>query len=204
MTTSQVWFGGDLSSDDRQRRFVQTVASAALTWGFDDVVTDHTSARSAYDDGSGRLVEVLIPGLTTSRRILRVLYEPEPDPMSCPVLQSEWTADAYEFDRPDFEAPDEETELWVTGVNASPEQCGRWAADWFERQLRRPVVRREWDRPSSGLSTLVPWPSSGPAYAVWTIRQPDRYLDSKGLTWGWLDRRPASREVVERAGLAAA
>jgi hypothetical protein len=130
-----------------------------------------------------------VPRLTTSRVRLRVLYEFGISGL--PVLQSEWSSIEYSFDRPGAEPPDDEVELWVTGVEASPEQCGVWAARWFERQLHRPVVRRERDRPTSGVASLVPGTTSGPVAVEWTVGEPDRILHSRGgLRWWWLPRQP--------------
>ena len=135
----------------RELASVEALRVIAAAWSFTDLEPAHTSTVA---DEIGRLVEVQVPSLTASRRTLRVLYDVAVD--GPPALQSEWTAFAYPFEGPGYERPDEETDLWVTGVDASPQQCGQWARAWFERQLRRPIRRIEWDRPASGLSNLDP------------------------------------------------
>ena len=105
--------------------------------------------------------------------------------------------DDYDYD---CEPPDEETDLWVSGVEATPEQCGAWAAAWLERQLNRPVCRREWDAPATGWSTLIPRRRPGsPALVEWTVGEPEEMLDLRGeIPWDWLRRQPPTREVWER------
>ena len=57
------------------------------------------------------------------------------------MVTSQWITGPDEFDSrdgydPDFgfgcEPPDEEADLWVSGADVSPEQCGTWAAAWLE------------------------------------------------------------------------
>lgn len=201
MPTSGTWFDSPPCADDRGRRFVRAVASAAAGWGFGDLRPEDTSSGPTEAEGAGRLVEVTVPGLSTRCRMLWVLYEP--DRGHLPVLASRWADERYppDLDDYDLEAPDEEVDLWVSGVDASPEQCGAWAAAWLERSLRRPVRRREWDRPRSGPSTLLPGGSGRPALVEWTVGAPEHVLDAQGdLVWGWLRRQPPSREVQERPG----
>jgi hypothetical protein len=198
VTVTPRWFSGAASADERDNRFILAVAAAALNWTT-DLSPHDTSTRPATDEGAGagRLVEIRLPQLTTPCRILRVLYDL--DVAGRPTLQSEWTASPKPFEHL-YELPDEETDLWVQGVEAAPEQCGDWAAAWFERQLRRPVLRREWDRPRSGVSTLIPGSFDAPALVEWTALQPDQSLDTQGgLPWDWLKYRPPSREILERS-----
>ena len=116
------------------------------------------------------------------------------------MLQSEWSDGGWTFDRSESE-PLGVGELYVAGLEASPEQYGQWAAQWFKRQLRRKVVRREWDRPSSGSdSEPRSRTAAGPAAVRWIIYDPEHDLGSRGgLRWWRLMRQPPTREVVERS-----
>ncbi|GAB2586726.1 hypothetical protein [Microlunatus antarcticus] len=194
MVGSAQWFAGDEPTEAREQAFVEALRVVASTWSFTDLDAAHTSTAA---NEIGRLVEVKVPSLTTSRRTLRILYDVDVD--GPPALQSEWTAFGYPFEGPGYEQPDPETDLWVSGVDASPQQFGAWAGLWFERQLRRPVRRVEWDRPASGLSTLIPGSTSEPAFVRWMIDNPQQQLDERGgLKWWWLQHQPPSREVWER------
>lgn len=197
------WFQRSPTQHEQNDDFLAALADSAASWTFPDLTADDTSADS--DQGDGLLVvEVKVPGLTSKRGNLRVGYRA--DAGGRPALRSDWSQWPESFDENDdsFGAPDEETELWVSGIDATPEQCGVWAAAWFERQLRRRVVRREWDRPTSGLGTLIPADGTGPVAVEWLIESPHGVFDSRGgFTWWWLMRRPPSRTVVERPGLPA-
>lgn len=149
------------------------------------------------------VAQVAIPGLSTERRYLWVLYNP--DVNGLPNLTSPWSVKPFEFDSRDgyahdFEPPDEEVDLWVSRVQVTPEQCGSWAGAWLERQLARPVRRRERDAPTSGWSTLIPQRRPGtPALIEWTVSDPENVLDLQGdIPWDWLRRRPPTREIWER------
>lgn len=199
------WFAGDDPTDESSRRFVASLAAAASGWSFTDLAEADTSSTSAPGDtGVAEVVaKVEVSGLTTARRNVWVRYDP--DVRGLPVLTSQWTAGSDDFDDRDgyaygCEPPDEEVDLWVSGVAATPEQCGGWAAAWLERQLRRPVCRREWDAPTNGWSTLIPRRRSGsPALVEWTFGDPEHVLDVRGgFRWDWLRHRPPSREVWER------
>lgn len=200
MTTSE-WFSTKPTPGDRRTAFLRALAAAAEQWAFADLSPENTSTDLELSDGRV-VVQITVPGLTSKRGNLRVLYRPDVE--GRPVLQSAWSDTTYSFD--DYEdpcgGPDEDVDLWVSGVDASPEQCGAWTAAWFERQLRRRVTRREWDRPPSGLSTLLPSAQTpGPVAVEWLVESPDGTLDSRGgFTWWWLMRRPPSRVVVERPG----
>jgi len=194
MPRSDRWFDGDDPTDARELTFLESVRAAAGTWGFDDLRPEGTATSIDVEDG-GLVVEVRVPHLSSERRTLRVAYDV--DAGGRPSLVSGWTS-AHAFEDCCCGGPDADVDLYVVGVDADPEQCGRWAAAWFARQLRRPVVRREWDRPRTGLTTLLPGPATGPAYVEWTVADPDRPLDAHGGLWSWLARRPAAREVRER------
>ena len=144
-----------------------------------------------------------VPSLTTERRYLCVFYDP--DVKGLPTLRSRWGSGPVDFNGDgDYDdccgPPDEDTDLWVSGVEATPEQCGGWAAAWLERQLHRPVVRREWDAPTTGWSTLIPRRRPGSAALVeWALGDPKEVLNLRGdIPWDWLRRQPPTREVWER------
>jgi len=205
MPVQAAWFAAEEAVDEGTRRFVATVAVAATSWAFADLVPADTSSTPAPPDaGAGEVVvQVRVPHLTTERRYLWVLYDP--DVRGLPTLTSRWGSRRFEFDGRDdydydYEPPDEETDLRVSGVQATSEQCGTWAAAWLERQLHRPVCRREWDAPTAGWSTLIPRRrSESPALVEWTVGEPDKVLDLRGdIPWDWLRRQPPKREVWER------
>lgn len=194
VSDTSTWFAGHATTE-REQTFLQSLRVVACSWGFADLRPQDTSSRHEV---IGLLVEVQVPLLTTSRRILRVCYDF--DDAGLPTLQSEWTPFEYPFEGgPDAAAPDPEGGLWVTGVEAAPEQCGVWTATWFERQLRRPVKRREWDRPRRGGPGIVPGSTTKPALVRWVLEQPEQDLDSSGgFRWSWLRHLPPSREIHER------
>jgi hypothetical protein len=145
------------------------------------------------------LIEVTIPGVTCRYRTLRVLYTPPGTDPSVPLLQSEVGEDlasedgAYLFDGHD------PYQLYVVGLPASPSQCGTWAAEWLQAQLRRPIVRREWVRPSRGFAALLPSASGSIAAIEWWFLNPDQRIDiHKSPAWWWLVKRPPDREITER------
>lgn len=207
MPAQAAWFAAEEAVDERTRQFLATVALSATSWVFDDLVPANTSSTSAPPGAGARevAVQVQVPRLTTKRCYLWVLYDP--DVRGLPTLTSRWGSHPFDFtgrddDDHDWEPPDEETDLWVSGVEATPEQCGRWAAAWLERQLHRPVCRREWDAPATGWSTLIPRRRPGsPALVEWTVGDPQEVLDLRGdIPWDWLRRQAPTREVWERRG----
>ena len=190
------WFSATPAPDDHTSDFLQTLAAAAEQWGFadlrpEDTLTDLDRTERAL------VVEITVPGLTSERRHLSVRYRA--DVQGRPVLQSAWSRWPHSFD--DYEmdgSPDEDSDLSVRGVDATSQQCAAWAAAWFERQLRRRITRREWDRPDSGLTRPA---ASRPAAVEWLIESPDERLDRRGGLTRWrLMRQPPSRVVIERPG----
>jgi hypothetical protein len=98
-----------------------------------------------------------------------------------------------------FDGPEDASGLFVSGVAASAEQCALWTAEWLERQLRRPVVRREWDRPVSGASRLLPAHSKSVAVVEWWFSDTEEMLSTTGsLAWSWLTKKSPSRQTMER------
>lgn len=189
------WFRGQMPSDPREARFVRTVAETAASGEWSDVSPSDTSTTTAYDNGTGCLVEIQVPHLTTPIRILRVLYDPDDHP----ALQSEWSHAGYAFEDPPHPEHLYEGELYVSGLEASPEQYGQWAAQWFERQLRREVLRQEWDRRTSGSASTTPARPGRPVAVRWIVKDPDHSLNSRGaFRWWRLMRQPPDREIVER------
>ena len=175
---------------------MRTVAAVAARADWTDVAAVDTLTTTAYDNRTGCMVEIRLPNVTSRNRVLRVLYEPDDQP----VLRSEWSNDGYAFDRPEQVLLGEAGEMFVAGLEASPEQYGEWAAQWFKRQLNRKVVRQEWDRPTQGLGPANSTRAGGDPVAVrGMVSDPERDLDSRGrLRWWRLMRQPPSRELVER------
>jgi len=193
------WFMGPTLQDPHQVEFVAALARACEAGIGADVDAARTSTVPA-DDGRSLQVGLEVPGLTCDRRILAVEYEPV-GVEGLPSLNSFWTAGlAPKTELDDYDAPSGLAgEMWVSGVEATPTECAQWAVAWWSRQLRRPVIRQEWDEPKSA------W-RSDPAYrerqrvaARWRLEDPDQSLDDRGtFRWWWLVRRPPTRVVRER------
>lgn len=176
--------------------YVMAARTAAQLWTSSELGLTPDATR-AYDLEPGYILEVDVPGLTCGPRFLRVLHtQDDPDE---PLLQGAWLGSDFCFGG--ATDPEDANALIVTGVAASPKQCGEWAAFWMESQLRRPVSRREWDRPAAGPTRLLP--SASPTIAAmewWWTDVPSGFLDASQTTpwWWWLMRRPPAREIEER------
>lgn len=184
-----VWFSGEVPSTEPKAEFLDQVRTAAITRRLVDLSPSETSTWPYLN---GQMIEAAVPGLTCPRHTLRVLYSPG-DPW-VPLLQAELGGD-HLFDP----GPDDRSGLVISGLEASVEQCARWAIDWFEAQLRRPVVRREWDRPPGRLSAILPTVSGSVAAIEWWFADREEAIAYQGsLAWWWLAKRPSDREVIER------
>lgn len=184
-----VWFDGETPRTEQGAGFLARLRAEAATSRFTGLETSQTSTWPYLD---GQMIEATVPGLTGPRHILRVLYCPAA--ARNPLLQAE-LGDDHLFDA----EPDNPSHLLVSGVRASAEQCAGWAADWLETQLRRPVVRREWDRPPGRLAAMLPAVDGNIAAVEWWFANPDERVDYRGsLVWWRLMKRPADREVIER------
>lgn len=194
------WFNSPGLEDPRVVEFVAALTRAAVDGAFSDVVPgDSLLGPLSERDGPGVTVGLVVPGLTVKRRYVLVSYEPGADDET-PVLQSGWSSSA-QLDVPvgAYDGPSNDQDLWVGGIAAPPTLCAEWASAWFVRQLRRPVVRREWDQPESGRGAGL-FGRRGESVAVeWWLTEPELYLEGRG-TFGrwWLTRQPPSREIHER------
>lgn len=184
MTAS--WFADDGQTSPKEREFLSAVRDAAVNWKLPNL----TPADTAYHP-TERLLWVTVPGLTCRHRNLHVAYEAEDD--GTWTLRGEW-ADEYVFD-----GPEDAGDLYVRGLAATPEQLGGWAAAWLERQLRRPVVRSEWLRPTTGIFSLLATDPSEVVARQWSFTDTDEFLEGENtLIWWWLVKRPADRQSQER------
>lgn len=194
------WFSGSELHDPREQEFVDALSKSAEAGAFPGVDPgDTVSGSLSKSSGKGITIGLRVPKLTCQRRWLVVSYEPGQD-YGTPVLQSSWSADV-QLDTPPgaYDGPGSDNELWVTGIDARPSSCADWVSGWLERQLRRPVTRREWDQPAAGPGAS--WlRRPGPSAAVeWYLGEPDEFLADRGTFGRWrLTRRPPSREVSER------
>ena len=104
------WFNSqDGPPDGSERESLAAVRAVADAWSWPELTPAHTCQ---YQLGEGRrIVEVEIPGLTCSRRFLRVMCTPDRD-LSM-MLESEW-ADNRLFDGP----RDDPEALLVNGMTA--------------------------------------------------------------------------------------
>jgi len=198
------WFSGAAIDEPRELEFVAALSAAAEAGAFLGVGPKDTSS-AVLDGGSGLLIGLAVPGLTCERRLLRVSFVPG-DADETPVLRSEWSTQMTPLDPPGayeapgtYEGPTDGSDLWVSGIDATPAQCAAWVEAWMVRQLGRPVTRREWDRPTSGWGSIGPAGSPGPVAVEWQLGHPEGHLDSRGtFVWWWLVRRPPSRATLER------
>ena len=192
------WFSGASFKKPRDLEFLEALTAAAQGGAFLGVEANDTSS-AVLDGGEGLLVALAVPRLTCERKLLRVSFVPE-DADRTPVLQSEWSTPTTSLDPPGaYDGPTDDSDLWVSGIEATPTQCAAWVTAWMVRQLRRPVRRREWDRPTSGWGSISPAGVTGPVAVEWQLGNPKQDLDSRGaFVWWWLVRRPPSRETLER------
>lgn len=194
---SSEWFEHEVLLDESQLAYVTKLRELAAVWQFDDLMPVHSRSWPWPPDASRLLSEVDVPGLTCGPYTLRVLYSPGGAAHS--VLESEW-GDKYLFDGPTYSFGP-----MVDGVEATSQRCAEWTAAWFEGELLRPVVRREWDRPPNGVGRMLPSHTELLAAVEWRFADTDELLTStSGVVWSWLTRTPPSREVLERPQAAAA
>ena len=194
-----VWFLGPTLEEPRQVEFMAALTRAAEAGELADADAAQTLSVAA-EDGSSVEVGLVVAGLTCDRKFLAVAYEPGDD-HGLPSLTSVWTAGLEpktEFD--DYDAPSgDDEEMWVSGVEATPTQCAEWAVAWWSRQLRRPVIRQEWDQPTSGWGADLLGRQRERVAVRWRLQNPEQDLDDRGtIKWWWLVRRRPAREVRER------
>lgn len=79
MSAEAAWFAAEEAVDERTRQFVATVAAAATSWTFADLVPGDTSSTLGPPAVGAREVAVhlRVPGLTTKRCYLQVVYDPD-------------------------------------------------------------------------------------------------------------------------------
>jgi hypothetical protein len=131
----EAWFAGDWRSED-ERRFLHALRMRAASW-------DIEGLKPAASQTLGVMVTLIVvvedprleglDGLTS----VQVGYRP-PEAEVGVRLQGEW-GDDYLLDN-----GGDDTDLWVQGVAAEPEDFAQMAASWMERQLRRPLERLAW------------------------------------------------------------
>lgn len=188
--TSSGWFSQEIPPQGSQRVFVETLQELAAGWQFDDLLPEHSFGSSWPIDESDCFVELEIPGLSFDDLRLRALYSP--DNRRQPLLQAEW-GEAHLFDGGPIDG------LFVTGIDALPEQCASWTATWFEQQLQRPIVRREWDRPTSGPARILPSHTPSVAVTEWQFSDTGECLwSTSAVVWSHLMKTPPSRVIEER------
>lgn len=193
-----IWFSGATFEEPRKLEFLAALTAAAEGGAFLGVEPKATSS-AVLDGGNGLLVALAVPRLTCERKLLRISFVPD-EADRTPVLQSEWSTLTTSLDPPGaYDGPTDDSDLWVSGIEATPTQCAAWVTAWIVRQLGRPVTRREWDRPTSGWGSISPTGVAGPVAVEWQLGTPEQHLDRRGtFVWWWLIRRPPSRETLER------
>lgn len=197
-----VWFDGHDLHDPSEKNFVEALTLAADDGAFPGLSPSDTASEPfSAPIGQGLSVSLVVPKVTCERRWLWVTYVPGHD-HGTPVLQSEWSSNArLDLVEPDaYDGPGTDSELWVSGVAASPATCAGWASAWFDRQLQRPVTRREWDQPAAGPGASLFRRARVSAVVEWSLGEPEEYLaDHHGMFGRWrLTRQPPSREIRER------
>lgn len=194
------WFDGPDLHDPAEILFVEALVRAAST-GLFAGVSQQDTLRVAQPKGHnpGVMVGLVLPNLTCDRRVVRACYETG-DGQTPPMLQSDWSEGMYPSRPPGaYDGPTNDTDLWVSGISATPTVCAEWVTAWFVAQLARPVVRREWDRPATGPGTSLLGQAREAVAIEWYRTEPEEFLDSRGTFGRWgLTRRPPSREVHER------
>lgn len=194
------WFDGPDLDEPREIEFVEALMQAASAGSFAGVDPQDT-LRVAQPKGysPGVMVGLIVPRLTCERRIVRVSYETG-DASTPPTLQADWSDGMYPGNPPGaYDGPTNDTDLWVSGIFATPRSCAEWVSAWFVHQLARPVFRREWDRPVSGPGANLLGRARESVATEWYVTEPEQFLGSRGTFGRWvLIRRPPSREVQER------
>lgn len=141
---------------------------------------DTLSGELSESNGPGVTVGLAVPKLTCERRWLLVSYEPETE-HGTPVLQSGWSSVVQLSIQPGgYDGRDSDSDLWVSGIAASPTACAGWVLAWFRRQLQRPVTRREWDQPATGPGAGLFGRQRVSAAVEWQLGEPEQYLDARG------------------------
>lgn len=194
------WFDGPDLQEPREVEFVEALVQAASEGVFAGVNPPDT-LRVTQPKGysPGVMVGLVLPKVTCERRVVRVCYEAG-DPWTPPMLQSDWSEGMYPRSPPGaYDGPTNDTDLWVSGIAATPTACAEWVTAWFVAQLARPVVRREWDRPATGPGSTLLGQARQAVATEWYLTKPEEFLDSRGTFGRWgLIRRAPSREVGER------
>lgn len=194
------WFDGPDLHEPREIEFVEALVRAASGGRFAGVEPQDT-LRVAPPKGysPGVMVGLVVPKLTCARRVVRTCYQTG-DAWTPPMLQSDRSEGMYPGSPPGaYDGPSSDTDLWASGIPATPTVCADWVAAWFVAQLARPVVRREWDRPATGPGSSLLGPARQAVATEWYLSEPEEFLDSRGTFGRWaLTRRPPAREVRER------
>ena len=193
MTTTRWFDDEDPQPDGPQRAFVEALRTLAAGWRFDDDLHPGCSDSWGWVDVDERawVIEISVPGLTAVEVELRARYWPQGEGM--PLLHGEW-GNKYLFD-----GPTDSGDLVISGLDASPSECAAWTAAWFEKQLRRPIVRWEWDRPTTGAARFLPSYSKSLAVVEWRFGDTgDVLMSTSSLVWRSLIKTPPSRQIEER------
>jgi hypothetical protein len=168
------WFAGAEGRSRPEARFLDAVREAA---------EDQT--LNGLDPGATSAVLCEVPGVPVGAKVLQVAFWTEGpwiEPSGTPGLQGVWRdqhmLDNYKTDDPEC--------LTVVGVRADPENFGVWAADWLERQLRRPVVRDEWLAGNEVVAT------------TWLLEDTGRVLGREGFRVNRIRRRAPDRRTRVR------
>lgn len=195
-----MWFNGPEPNDHCEQEFVEALRNAAEAGAFHGVDPGDTVSGSLSERmGKGITVGLAVPQLTCPRRWLLVSYEPGQGHRT-PLLQSSWSTEVQLGTQPGgYDGPSNDNELWVSGIAAGPALCAEWVTAWLGRQLRRPVTRKEWDRPATGPGAGLFGRPRLSAVVEWSLGDPDEFLWDRGTFGRWrLMRQPPSREVSER------
>lgn len=130
------WFTGGDPRDEREQTFLDTGRDLASSWAVPGVLPEHTSSGTFIRP---LFLTVDVPGLPATLANLQVGYWPPSAGPFGHALEGEWgddlVLDNHVYGREG---------LTVFGLDASPEEFGTWAVKWLQRQLLRPLERREW------------------------------------------------------------
>ena len=134
LNSAEQWFTGDAPRTEDEARFLTRVRERSVTWAVPGL-------ESAASWSLAKLVCLLLvvasPSLDGLKGLhsVQVGYYPPGNPLR---LEGEWGDDHL------LDNGGDEHDLRLAGVEGEPEWFADIAADWMQRQLLRPLERREW------------------------------------------------------------
>ena len=169
-------FEGDPPRTDAEARFLDALGSFAAA----SPVPGMAGPFDVLAQIAPLVVTLDLPGINVTPAICNLQVGYWESNRFGPSLEGQW-GDGYVLDSYDRDGDN----LEVTGLDESPETFDGFAARWLERQLLRPVERRDWMR------------NGDVRYSRWCLSDTGRILARSGALLR-LPRNPPSRVVVIR------